>query len=100
MAESKEELKNLLLKVKEVSEKAGLKFNIQKTKIMESSPISSWKIDGEKMETVTDIVSWAPKSLKMMTAVLKLRHLLPGRKAMTNLDSILKCRDITLPTKV
>ena len=67
---------------------------------MESSPISSWKIDGEKMETVTDIVSWAPKSLKMMTAVLKLRHLLPGRKAMTNLDSILKCRDITFLTKV
>ena len=100
MAESKEELKNLLLKVKEVSEKAGSKFNIQKTKIMESSPISSWKIDGEKMETVTDIVSWAAKSLKMMTAVLKLRHLLPGRKAMTNLDRILKCRDITLPTKV
>ena len=100
MAESKQDLKSLLLKVKEDSEKADLKPNIQKTRIMESSPISSRQIDGETLETVTDLVSWAPKSLQMVTAVLKLRHLLLGRKAMTNPDSILKSRDITLPTKV
>jgi len=100
MAESKQDLKSLLLKVKEDSEKADLKLNIQKMRIMESSPISSRQIDGETLETVTDLVSWAPKSLQMVTAVLRLRHLLLGRKAMTNPDSILKSRDITLPTKI
>ena len=104
MAESKEELKSLLMKVKEESEKAGLKFNIHKTKIMASSPITSWEIDGETMKTVTDLFfsvgGRTPKSLQMVTAAMKLRHLLLGRQAMTNLDSILKSRDITLPTKV
>ena len=83
------------MKVKE-SEKVGLKLNIQKTKIMASGPITSWQIDGEKVETVTDFFSWFPKSLQMVTAAIKLRHLLLGRKAMTNLDSILQNRDITL----
>ena len=69
-------------------EKVVLNFNIQKSKIMASGPITSWQIDGETVETVTDLVSWAPKSLQMVTAVLKLRHLLLGRKAMTNPDSI------------
>ena len=73
MAESEEELKSLLMKMKEESEKAGLKFNIQKTKIMASGPITSWQIDGETMETVRDFISWAPKSLKMVTAALKLK---------------------------
>ena len=73
MAESEEELKSLLMKVKEESEKAGLKLNIQKTKIMASSPITSWQIDGETMETVTDFIFWAPKSLQMMTAAMKLK---------------------------
>ena len=73
MAESEEELKSLLMKMKEESEKAGLKFNIQKTKIMASGPITSWQIDGETMETVRDFISWAPKSLKMVTATLKLK---------------------------
>ena len=73
MAESKEELKSLLMKVKEESENFGLKLNIQKTKIMASSPIISWQIEGEAMETVTDILSWAPKSLWMMTAAMKLK---------------------------
>ena len=95
--ESKEESKSLLMKVKEESEKVGLKLNIQKTKIMASSPITSWQIDGE---TVTDCFSWALKSLQIVTAAMKLIHLLPGRKAMTNPDSTLKSRDITLPTKV
>ena len=99
MAESKEELKSLLIKVKE-SENAGLKLNIQKTKMMASGPITSWQIDGETMETVTDFILGAPKSLQMVTAATKLRHLLLGKKAMTNLDSIIKTRDITLPTKV
>ena len=99
MAESEEKLKSLLIKVKEESEKADLKLNIQKTKIMASSPITSWQIDGETMETVTDFILGAPKSLQMVTAAMKLRCLLPGRKAMTNLDSILKSRDITLPKK-
>ena len=72
MAESKEELKNLLMKVKEEREKAGLKLNIQKTKIMVSGPIISWQIDGETMETVTDFISWVPKSLQMVTAAMKL----------------------------
>ena len=85
------------MKVKEESEKAGLKLHIQKTKIMASSPIISWQIDGETMETVTDFR--APKSLQMVTAAMELRHLNLGRKVMTNLDSILKSRDVTLPTK-
>ena len=99
MAES-EELKSLLMKVKEETEKVGLKLNIQKTKIMASGPITSGEIDGETVETVSDFFGGAPKSLQMMTAAMKLRHLLLGRKVMTNLDSILKSRDITLPTKV
>jgi len=94
-------LKSLLMKVKEESEKVGLKLNIQKTKIMASGPITSWKIDGETVETGSDFYFFlAPKSLQMVTAAMKLRHLLLGRKLMTNLDSILKSRDITLPTKV
>ena len=97
MAESEEELNNLLMKVKEDSEKVGLKLNIQKTKIMASGPITSWQIDGE---TVTDFIFWAPKSLQMVIAAMKLKLFFLGRKVMTNLDSILKSRDITLPTKV
>ena len=73
MAESEEELKSVLMKVKEENEKAGLKHNIQKTKIMASGPITSWQIDGETMETVTDFISWAPKSLQMVTAAMKLK---------------------------
>ena len=96
MAESEEELKSLLMKVKEESEKAGLKLNIQKTKIMASNPITSWQIDEETMETVTDF-SLGSKITAVVTAAMKL---LLGRRAMTNLDSILKSRDITLPTKV
>ena len=101
MAESEEELKSLLIKVKEESEKAGLKLNIQKMKIMASGPITSWQIDGETLETVADFIILGSK----ITAdgdcshAIK-RRLLLGRKAMTNLDSILKSRDITLPTKV
>ena len=88
------------MKVKEVSEKAGLKLNIQKSKIMASGPITSQQIDGEAMETVT-LFSWAPKSLQMVTASHEIKRcLLFGRKVMTNLDSILKSRDITLPIKV
>ena len=98
-AEGKE-LKSLLMKVKEESEKAGLKLNIQKTKIMASSRITSWQIVGETMETVRDFIIGAPKSLQMVTAAMKLRLLLLGRKAVTNLDSILKSRDITLLAKV
>ena len=98
MAESKKELKSFLMKVKEESEKSGLKLNIQKTKIMASSPITSWQTDGKQWQTLF----WgAPKSLQIVTAAMKIkRHLLLGRKAMSNLDSILKSRDITLPTKV
>ena len=100
MAES-EELKSLLMKVKEKSENVGLKLNIQKTKIMASGPITSWEIDEETVETVVDFLFfWAPKSLQMVIAAMKLRHLLLGRKVMTNLDSVLKSRDITSPTKV
>ena len=95
MAESKEELKSLLMKVKEKSEKAGLKLNIPKTKIMASGPISSWQIAGETMETVTDFIFLGSKISHEIQ-----RHLFLGRKVMTNLDSILKGRDITLPTKV
>ena len=100
MAESKEELKSLLMKVKGESEKVDLKLNIQKTKIRASGPITSWVIYGE---TVTDFileVGGAPKALQMVTGAMKLRHLLLGRKVMTNLGSMLKSRDITLPTKV
>ena len=97
MAKS-EELKILLMKVKEESEKAGLKLNIQKTKITAFGPITSWQINGETMERVTDFILWgAPKSLQMVTAAMKLKkRLLLGRKVMTNLDSILKSRDIIL----
>ena len=101
MAEDKEELKSLLVKVKEEHEKAGLKLNIQKTKIMASGPITSCQIDGETVETVSDFILGAPKSLQMVIAAMKLKKcLLLGRKAMTSLDSILKSRDITLPIKV
>ena len=98
MAESEEELKNLLMEVKEESEKVGLKLNIQKTKIMASGPITSWQIDGE---TVTDLILGGSKITADgdFSHEIK-RHLLLGRKAMTNLDSILKSRDITLATKV
>ena len=100
MSES-EELKSLLMKVKEESEKAGLKLNIQKTKIMASSPITSWQIDGEKMETVADFIFLGSKITADSDCSHEIkRHLLLGRKAMTKLDSIVKSRDITLPTKV
>ena len=101
MAESEEELKSLLMKVKEESEKAGLKLNIQKTKIMASGPITSWQIDGETMETVTNFIFLGSKITADgdFSHEIK-RHLLLGRKVMTNLDTILKSRDITLPTKV
>ena len=101
MAESEEELKNLLMKVKEESEKVGLKHNIQKTKIMASSPITSWRIDGETMETVTDFIFLGSKITVDGDCSHEIKRcLLLGRKGMTNLDSILKSRDITLPTKV
>ena len=101
MAESEEGLKSLLMKVKEESEKAGLKLNIQKTKIMASGPITSWEIDGETVETVSDFVCLGSKITADGDCSHEIkRHLLLGRKAMTNLDSILKSRDITLPTKV
>ncbi len=101
MAESEEELKSLLMKVKEESEKVGLKLNIQKTKIMASGPITSWQIDGETMETVTDHLRGSSKITADGDCSHEIkRHLLLGRKVMTNLDSILKSRDITLPTKV
>ena len=100
MAESKEELKSLLMKVKKESEKVGLKLNIQKIKIMASGPITSWQIDGETVEIVTDFIFGAPKSLQMVSAAMKLRRLLRGRKVIINLDSIFKRRDITLLTKV
>ena len=99
MAESEEELKSLFLKVKEESEKFGLKLNIQKTKIMASGPIISWEVDGETVETVSDFILGAPKSLQMVIAHEIKTLLLLGRKVMTNLDSIFKSRDITLPTK-
>ena len=101
MAESEEELKSLLMKVKEESEKVGLKLNIQKTKIMASGPITSWGIDGETMETVKDFILGGSKITADGNCSHEIkRHLFPGRKAMINLDSILKSRDITLPTKV
>ena len=98
MAEREEELKSLLMKVQEESGKVGLKLNIQKTKIMAPGPISSWEIDGETVETVSDFIWGAPKSLQMVTAAM--RCLFLGRKVMTNLDSIFKSRDITSPAKV
>ena len=101
MAESEEELKSLLMKVKEESEKAGLKLNIQKTKIMASGPITSWQIDGKTMETVRDFILLNSKITADGDCSCEIkRHLLLGRKAITNLDSILKRRDITLLTKV
>ena len=101
MAESEEELKSLLMKVKEESEKVGLKLNIQKTKIMASGPITSWQIDGETVETVRDFIFLGSKITANGDCNHKIkRHLLFGRKAMINLDSILKSRDITLPSKV
>ena len=98
MAESKEELKSLLMKVKEETEKAGLKLNIQKMKIIASSPITSWQIDGETVETVTGFIFLGSKITADGDCNEIKRSLLLGRKAMTNLDSILKSRDITLPT--
>ena len=101
MAESEEELKSLLMKVKEESEKVGLKLNIQKTKIMASGPITSREIDGETVETVTDFIFLGSKITADGDCTHEVkRHLLLGRKTTTNLDSILKSRDITLPTKV
>ena len=101
MAKSEEELKSLLMKVKEESEKVGLKLKIQKMKIMASGPITSWKIGGETMETVTDFIILGSKITADHDCSHEIkRHLLLGRKAMTNIDSILKSRDITLPTKV
>ena len=101
MAESEEELKSLLLKVKEESEKFGLKLNIQKTKTMASGPITSWQIDGETVETVADFIFWGSKITADGDCSHEIkRNLLLGRKVLTNLDSILKSRDITLPTKV
>ena len=101
MAKSEEELKSLLMKVKEESEKVGLKLNIKKTKIMAYGPITSWEIDGETMETLTDFIYLGSKITADGDCSHEVkRHLLLGRKAMTNLDSILKSRDIILPTKV
>ena len=101
MTESEEELKSLLMKLKEESEKAGLKLNIQKSKIMASGPITSWQTDGETMETVTDFIFWGSKITADGDCSQEIKRcLLLGRKAMTNLDSILKSRDIILPTKV
>ena len=101
MADSEEELKSLLMKVKEESEKVGLKPNIQKTKIMASGPITSWQIDGETVETVSEFIFGGSRITADGDCSHKIkRRLLLGRKVMTNLDSILKSRDITLPTKV
>ena len=101
MAESEEELKSLLMKVKEESEEVGLKLNIQKTKIMTSGPITSWQIDGERVETVAEFIFGGYKITADGDCSHEIRrHLLLGRKVMTNLDSILKSRDITLSTKV
>ena len=101
MAESEEELKSLLMKVKEESEKVGLKLNIQKTKTMASGPITSWQIDGETVETVADFIVWGSKTTADGDCSHEIkRPLLLERKVMTNLDSILKSREITLPTKV
>ena len=99
MAESEEELKSLLMKVKEEREKVGLKLNIQKTKNMASSPITSWQIDGETVETVSDFIFLGSKITADCSHEIKIHYLL-GRKVMTNRDCILKNKDITLPTKV
>ena len=100
MEESEEELKSLLRKVKEESEKVGLKHNVQKTKVMASGPFTSWEIDGETVETVSDFTFRGFKITADCDCSLEIkRHLLLGRKVMTNLDSIFKSRDITLPTK-
>ena len=101
MVESEEKLKSLLMKVKEESEKVGLKLNIQKTKIMASGSITSWQLDGETVETVADFIFWGSKITADGDCSHEMkRHLFLGRKVMTNLDSILKSRDVTLPTKV
>ena len=101
MAENEEDLKGFLMKVKEESEKNGLTFNIQKTKIMASSPITSWQIDGEMVETVADFIFWGSKITANGDCSHEIKRcLLLGGKVMTNLDSIFKSRDITLPTKV
>ena len=101
MAESEEELKSLLMKVKEESEKAGLKLNIQKTRIMASGPITSWEIDGETVERVSDFILGGSKITADRDCSHEIkRHLLLGRKVMTNLESIFKSRDFSLPTKV
>ena len=101
MAESEEKLKSLLMKVKEESEKVGLKLNIQKTKIMASGPITPWEIDGETVETVSDFILGGPQITADGDCSHEIkRHLLPGRKVMSNLDIMFKSRDITLPTKV
>ena len=101
MAESKEELKSLLMKVKDENEKVGLKLNIQKTKIMASGPITSWEIDGETVETMSDFILGGSKITADGDCSHEIkRRLLLGRKVMTNLDSTFKSRDITLPTKV
>ena len=101
MAESEEELKSFLMKVKEESEKVGLKLNIQKMKIMASGPITSWEIDGETVETVSDFIFWGSKITADGDCSHEIkRRLLLGRRVMTNLGSILKSKDITLPTKV
>ena len=100
MAESEEERKSLLMKVKEESEKVSLKLNIQKTKIIASSPITSWQIDGETVEAVTDFISWVSKiTVDGDCSLGSKRHLFLGRKAMTNLDSIVKSRDINFTNK-
>ena len=101
MAESEEELKSLLMKVKEESEKIGLKLNIQKTKIMASGPITSWQIDGETVETVADFIFWGSKITADGNCSHEIKRcLLLGRKVITNLNSVFKSRDITLPNKV
>ena len=101
MAETEEELKSLLMKVKDKNEKVGLKLNIQKTKIMASGPITSWDIDGETVETVSDFIFWGSKITAHCDCSHEIkRRLLLGRKVMTNLDSILKSRHITLPTNI
>ena len=101
MAESEEELKSLLMKVKKENEKVGLNLNIQKTKIMASGPVTSWELDGETVETVSDFICWGSKITADRDCSHKIKtHLLLGRKVMTNLDSMLKSKDITFPTKV
>ena len=89
-----------MMKVKEESEKVGIKLNVQKTKIMASGPITSWQIDGETVETVPAFIFWAPNSLQMVTAAMKLKDICSLEEKLTNLDSILESREITLPTKV